>query len=150
MDKRTTGWGLTRNQAALLGAIIGYAILVVVVTPLLLGFLPLLAVGWMLRVPVASHPADRATLEIDPDEPLGGQDNRAGRVGRDHAGLQSIVCRRLTTLAALLTPGARPMNTRPPRVFVRRARGVYDGALRGHRGVRGRRSHHGVRHEHLS
>ena len=38
--KRTTGWGLTRNEAALLGAIIGYGILVVVVTPLLLGFLP--------------------------------------------------------------------------------------------------------------
>jgi len=70
MGKRTTGWGLTRNEAALLGAIIGYAILVVVVTPLLLGFLPLLAVGWMLRVPVASHPADRAILEIDADEPL--------------------------------------------------------------------------------
>ena len=49
-----TGWGLTRNEAALLGAIIGYGILVVFVTPLLLGFLPLLAIGWMLRVPVAS------------------------------------------------------------------------------------------------
>jgi hypothetical protein len=70
MDKRTTGWGLSRNQAALLGAIIGYAILVVVVTPLLLGFLPILGIAWMLRVPMASHPADRAILEIDADEPL--------------------------------------------------------------------------------
>ena len=57
--------GLTRNEAALLGAIIGYGILVVVVTPLLLGFLPLLAVGWMLRVPVASAPADIATADIN-------------------------------------------------------------------------------------
>jgi hypothetical protein len=61
--KRTTGWGLTRNEAALLGAIIGYGVLVVVVTPLLLGLLPLLAVGWMLRVPVASDSTDSPTVE---------------------------------------------------------------------------------------
>ncbi len=63
--KRTTGWGLTRNEAALLGAIIVYGVLVVAVTPLLLGFLPILGVGWMLRVPVASSPADRPVLEIE-------------------------------------------------------------------------------------
>ena len=70
MDKRTTPWALTRNEAAFLGAIVGYAIVVVVVTPLLLGFLPILAVGWMLRVPVAWHPADRPALQIDAEGPL--------------------------------------------------------------------------------
>jgi hypothetical protein len=71
-DKRTTGWRLSRNQATLFGAIIGYAILVVVVTPLLLGFLPILAVGWMLRVPVASAPAHRAiaAVEVGGAEPV--------------------------------------------------------------------------------
>ena len=68
--KRTTGWGPSRKEAALLGAIIGYGILVVVVTPLLLGFLPILAVGWMLRVPVASAPADSATVRIGASEPV--------------------------------------------------------------------------------
>src|SRR4051812_20251020 len=67
--KRTSGCGLTRNQAALLVGVIGYGILVVVITPLLLGFLPLLAIGWILRVPVASDPADSAALEIGAAEP---------------------------------------------------------------------------------
>ena len=62
---RSTGWSVTRNEAALFGAIIGYGILVVVVTPLLLGFLPILAIGWMLRVPVTSAPVDNATPDID-------------------------------------------------------------------------------------
>ena len=69
-NKRTTRWGLSRDQTALLGAIIVYGVLVVVVTPLLLGFLPILGIGWMLRVPVASSPADRAVPEIDAPAPL--------------------------------------------------------------------------------
>ena len=99
--KRTTGWGPSRKEAALLGAIIGYGILVVVVTPLLLGFLPILAVGWMLRVPVASAPADSATVGFGASEPRepGSHPERVGRIRPDHAGLASKVRERLTTLA---------------------------------------------------
>jgi hypothetical protein len=62
--KRSTGWGVTSSEVALLAAIIGYGILVIVVTPLLLGFLPIVAIAWMIRVPVASAPAESATVEI--------------------------------------------------------------------------------------
>src|SRR5215213_674921 len=81
IPNRSTGLGLSRNEAALVGAIIGYGILVVFVSPLLLGFLPLLGVGWLLRVPVASDRTDSATEVIGAAKPTSPVANPPEEIG---------------------------------------------------------------------
>ena len=81
IPNRSTGWGVSRNEAALAGAMIGYGILVVFVSPLLLGFLPLLGVGWLLRVPVASDPTDTATEVIGAATPTSPVPNPPEEIG---------------------------------------------------------------------
>lgn len=88
--KRMTGRWITRREAAVLGTVAGYAAAVVFVSPLLLGFLPLLAVIGLLRVPVesdlASSPAQLgAPIEAaagsgrESSQPRGPEEARIGR-----------------------------------------------------------------------